>query len=1510
MFQIRFHRSRLLLAGLGAVALFFVGITATTDPSNASTSIATSSSSSDTQPTDTSVASMYLSNWKNMQALWMAPKLNQTQTASYGPRIAELHYAGDWGVNQIVDYSGFFRDETNGTLYDQGKDFTSSAYLDQSGVLNAQYGTYNGSSTPIQMSRDVVLVPNEPFMVVRYTLTNPSTTTTYSWNVLDQVHLNNTSSTQDVVGSSDSLHRVLYANMTASGQDVVFLGALQNPGSVQIGNDSDCTPTDVSASAWCQFNSSGVLQNNSDLTAQNMDLGIQNKVTIAPQTTQTLYYYMGIASTMADATNDASTAYEQSGSYWYQTTATDYSQWLALGKTVSTSDTGVNTAYQRNLVVIKNAQNPGTSLLPAATNPGSYGYKAWMRDDSFDAMALDASGHYSEAAAYWAWMAENQNSNGTWNTTYDLWSGSNVPFVEPEYDSLGEFLVGVYRHEQDTQDPTFLAKVWPSVQSAANFIQSNIGSNGLGAEDNSIWEQTDQYNTFTEAFYVAGLRAAAHLALAENALSEVDSWNGAASTILSAVQRSYTATPPGEWNDTNGYYDQGVTSGEAADSTIDASSDELIALGDIDASSARAASAISDTELALTHDKWGIARYSGDTYYDTSVYSPAGDEAGSAEPLWPNMTMLVALYEVYTGQLSNAFNRLQWYTASSGVGYMPPGEAVSWVTGQPVVSTMSEPFTAATFVMTALAYTRQYDQRIYPTDANASDNATVSETTNPQSDWSNWRNIPYTSYSAVNTAGTSMSTIARLYAANDNNALYLRIDNASGSLSDYNSTPLFATFVYAQDMQHSSSVPETQTGFYGGHLDHPMNYLFARWSNSNSYSLFTANDSGGWTFTKNLSLQAPQWDPSTGRIEAELPLTALSSSGTTNPGEWTYLDAEISYENSGTWSDSSPAGLHYEVAASGTPTLFGNVLGHEIVSTTTNETRYTPGEPVTITTTIVNPQAVSDTGETLTFSFTHDGSAAAPNQTIAVPQLGFGEVIPIQVTWNPPTTDYEGYLVHEVLADAQGTPLDTANTAVDVSQNWKRYPRYGYVTNFGDNYEQALISSKLNQYHIDGVQFYDWEYKHHVPLAGTTSSPDSSWVNIDNNTNYQHSVQALIAETHDQNALALSYNLIYGAWAGYGQDGSGVNYKWGMWNNTTCTDQASLQLSDPPLATPNLYLFDPGNAGWQQYLFAQEKNAQQVYPFDGWQEDQLGNIGPYYTCSGTPISLANEFNSYLSNASTALGGHLIFNAVGQFGQNQVAQNPSLDALYTECWPDNGQATYEDLQNVIDNNTLWSNGTKSTIIAAYPDQSYASKYSSNGQGVFNMPGVLLEDASIFASGGDHIELGDVNNMLDAPNYLNKNLVMSANLQQAMVSYYNFMTAYEDLLRGGETSSSNTVDILSGQATSANASAGTIWTFGKSGGGRDVLQFINLLDATSDNWMDTNATQPAPTSQTNVQIKYYYTGTSEPSSVDVASPDSMGGQAQSLQFATGTDSKGSYVTFTLPSLAYWDMVWVNF
>jgi dextranase len=247
-------------------------------------------------------------------------------------------------------------------------------------------------------------------------------------------------------------------------------------------------------------------------------------------------------------------------------------------------------------------------------------------------------------------------------------------------------------------------------------------------------------------------------------------------------------------------------------------------------------------------------------------------------------------------------------------------------------------------------------------------------------------------------------------------------------------------------------------------------------------------------------------------------------------------------------------------------------------------------------------------------------------------------------------------------------------------------------------------------------------------------------------------------------------------------------------------------------------------------------------------------------------------------------------------------------LYTECWPPNGQVSYNDLRNVVTQNNTWSGNTKNTVIAAYPDQNYSTGFTDAAPGFLNTAGVLYDDASIFAAGGSHLELGDVNHMLDQPNYLNRNLLMPATLQKGIANNYNFLTAYENLLRDGLTDNANVISLPGGPLTSTTGAAGHIWTFARSKTGTDVLQMINMLNLTSTDWMDTNANQPAPTTQTNLLTKYYY-GTGTPTKVSVASPDINGGAAQSLSFTTGSDGGGNYVQFTVPSLSYWDMVWVN-
>jgi len=55
--------------------------------------------------------------------------------------------------------------------------------------------------------------------------------------------------------------------------------------------------------------------------------------------------------------------------------------------------------------------------------------------------------------------------------------------------------------------------------------------------------------------------------------------------------------------------------------------------------------------------------------------------------------------------------------------------------------------------------------------------------------------------------------------------------------------------------------------------------------------------------------------------------------------------------------------------------------------------------------------------------------------------------------------------------------------------------------------------------------------------------------------------------------------------------------------------------------------------------------------------------------------------------------------------------------------------------------------------------------------------------------------------------------------------------------------------------------------------------------------------------------YYTSGGTLGDLYTASPDVNHGAPVKLSYATGSDSSGSYITFTLPSLKFWDMVWLE-
>ncbi len=498
--------------------------------------------------------------------------------------------------------------------------------------------------------------------------------------------------------------------------------------------------------------------------------------------------------------------------------------------------------------------------------------------------------------------------------------------------------------------------------------------------------------------------------------------------------------------------------------------------------------------------------------------------------------------------------------------------------------------------------------------------------------------------------------------------------------------------------------------------------------------------------------------------------------------------------------------------------------------------------------------------------------------------------------WTAPADDFKGYMADIYKSNNDGTEQLYGSIAVDVSSDWTRFPRYGFLSKFPELTETPInyVISDLARYHINGLQFYDWHYAHHKPLAGTPSNPDQIWKDIANRNTYFNTVKSYISAAHASNMKAMFYNLAYGALNNAAADG--VLDQWYMFTDASHTNKEVFELP-APMFKSNIWFLDPSNTGWQQYIAAQNEDVYQALDFDGYHIDQVGDRGrTLYNYSGQVINLKETFGSFIDAMKSAYPDkYHVFNAVNQYGQQYIAPAP-VDFLYTEVWgPNDG---FADLASIIKDNNDYCGNTKNTVLAAYMNYNLA-----NSAGFFNTPGVLLTNAVIFSFGGSHLELGE--HMLAKEYFPNNNLQMPGELRDAMISYYDFMVAYENLLRDGGTEFTPDISCADYQFT-INAwppQAGNISASGREVGNSQVYHLINFANATSMNWRDNSGTQAVPGTFKNVKLTIR--SNKAVTKIWMASPDAFNGTPVNLEFTTSGDK----VTFFLPQLKYWDMIVIS-
>lgn len=511
----------------------------------------------------------------------------------------------------------------------------------------------------------------------------------------------------------------------------------------------------------------------------------------------------------------------------------------------------------------------------------------------------------------------------------------------------------------------------------------------------------------------------------------------------------------------------------------------------------------------------------------------------------------------------------------------------------------------------------------------------------------------------------------------------------------------------------------------------------------------------------------------------------------------------------------------------------------------------------------------------------------------------------IRIDWQAPSDDFLGYLIEVDLIDSQKNYTDRGVVAADVSSSWIKFPRYGYVWDFTKGVNVSERVEKLKDYHINALEYYDWKSRHHKPV------PDhlDKWDDWSGREIYGDAVFEYVCKAKQVNMVNMAYNMAYAAVSGYQEDG--VKQDWALYfseDNQRGTGHFMFKMADStPTGITHLYFFDMSNKDWQDYIFKQMNKTFAVFGFDGWHSDTVGDWGEMQNAKGEKLYVTDTYTEFLNAAKAAIGDkYLVFNPVGAQGIENVNIS-DVDVLYTEVWPwdqdRDGEYydSYHVLKKTIDRAREESGG-KSLVVPAYMNYGYGQE---NAGLSFNTASVLLTAATVYAAGGSRIELGDNGNMLCNEYFPAQNLSMTEELERKIADLYHFIVAYQNLLRDGQTEMENMIEVID-YPNHEYGKPNTIWTYVKQDETHEILQMINLLGVSQDDWRANDGIKETPTLIEQFELKYYYEDKLE--SVWLASPDIESGRSQQLTFSYGHDAQGDFIRFTVPSLEYWNIIYM--
>lgn len=557
-------------------------------------------------------------------------------------------------------------------------------------------------------------------------------------------------------------------------------------------------------------------------------------------------------------------------------------------------------------------------------------------------------------------------------------------------------------------------------------------------------------------------------------------------------------------------------------------------------------------------------------------------------------------------------------------------------------------------------------------------------------------------------------------------------------------------------------------------------------------------------------------------------------------------------------------------------------------------------------------------------------------------------------------TNNTGYLVTISVNDKSGSTLSSKRAGLSVEDDWTVFPRYGIVAGSPTDQNSILVKNLeayrkelelMKSMNINSYFFYDAYNEATDPFPEGVDSFVQKWNTWSHTQVDTKAVKELVDQVHKSGAVAMLYNMIsadsnpknpalplaalaYNFYDSFGKKGEPMTYTIGD--------------------NPTQVYYDPANPDWQKYIAGVMKSAMDRMGFDGWQGDTIGDnrVTDYEHRNSTDEAdshmMSDSYASFINAMKDLIGEkyYITINDVNGGNDDKLAK-ARQDVVYNELWTNGGsvipgrmQVAYGDLKARID---MVRNKTgKSLIVGAYMeepgiDYTVPGGKATNGAGKDALAGkplqadaTLLVDATVAAAGGYHMSiaaLANANaalNVLQSAYYPTQYLSVAKDTIRKLYNYQQFITAYENLLRGeGVTNSTQSVSTknTAGEILSKDALGVTgdqVWTFAKSGKGFSTVQMINMMGINAG-WHNEEgyADNKTPDAQENLTVRLSLAGKTAQEAakitdqVYVTSPDDWATSSmKKAQASLETDENGQPVlVISVPKLTLWNMLYIK-